>query len=402
MFNYTFLKQVVSKFTGKKPDFLVIEIINHYIQVTLLKADFSNKNILICKNITKDIKKLDVPYLLKEVKNILRKIPKKSDFNVILNLDSSLASTVYSSVSLIRSKPKELIDEADLDNLISQVIWKFFDKHRSKVSKKMGIEEIDVLLGDVRIRGIKVDGHKVVNPLGFKAKSVEIYLSETFTIRDFIKGIREIMPLNKIVFVSEAGTILSHTLFDSIEENNPLFLVNLFPNQTSIFKASVGHLHHIDNFNWGGNALVEKLRNNFKLDNAVAKTVIETYNRNDGSPRFIKKLENIFIEESRSLINGIESLASEEGAVFINPYFNFPSCLISDRFQSKFNKKFKLQLLSTDSIMKSFGFTVQFNKSVKKIRNLATLSSVLLELSLMPKNKKISYLANRRVRWLLS
>jgi len=48
------------------------------------------------------------------------------------------------------------------------------------------------------------------------------------------------------------------------------------------------------------------------------------------------------------------------------------------------------------------GFTIQFSKSVKKIKNLSTLSSVLLEMFLMPKNEKINYLANRRVRWLLS
>ena len=59
-------------------------------------------------------------------------------------------------------------------------------------------------------------------------------------------------------------------------------------------------------------------------------------------------------------------------------------------------------LLSTDMVMKKMGFTIQFSKSVKKVKNLATLSSVLLEMFLMPKNEKINYLANRRVRWLLS
>jgi len=397
-----FLKRVISSLTVKNPNFLVIEVINHYLQITLVKADFSSKNILICKNWIKELSSLEVPYLLKEVKKILKKAPKKADFNIILNLDSNLALTIYSSVSLVRPKPKELIDEADLDNLISQAIWRFFDKQRPRAAKKMDVEEIDVLLADVRIRGVKVDGHKVVNPLGFKAKSVEIYLSETFGVRDFIRGVRELMPSNKIIFVSEAGTTLSHTLLNSINENKPLFLVNLFPNQTAVFHASAGHLSHIDNFNWGGNSLLQNLNDNFKLDDAVSKTMIEIYNRNGGSPHLIKKLENIFMEECQLLANGIELLAPETGKIFINPYFNLPSCLISERFESKFNKNFKVELLSTDTVMKKMGFTIQFSKSVKKIKNLSTLSSVLLEIFLMPKNEKINYLANRRVRWLLS
>ncbi len=402
MLDLNFFKGILDRFTDKNPNFLVIEVINHYLQITLLRADFCNKHIFVSKNWIKEIDNIDPDYLLKEVKKILKKIPKHTEYNVILNLDSSLALTIYSSVSLVRPKPKEIIDEADLDNLISQAIWRFFDKQRPRAAKKMGIEEIDVLLSDVRIRGIKVDSHKVVNPLGFKAKSLEIYLSETFGSRDFIKGIRSAMPLNKIFFVSEAGTTLSHVLLNSIPETKPLFLVNLFPNQTSVFHASVGKFHHIDNFNWGGNSFINNLQNNFKLDDAVSRNIIELYNKNNASPYLMKRLENLFIEECQILANGIESLAPETGKIYINPYFNLPTCLISDRFEARFNKNFKVQLLSTDSIMKNLGFTVQFSKSVKKIKNLATLYSVLIELSLMPKNEKITHLANRRVRWLLS
>jgi len=397
-----FLKRIINSLTVKDPNFLVIEVINHYLQITLIKADFSCKNILICKNWIKELKSLEVQYLLKEIRKVLKRIPKNPDLNIILNLDSNLALTIYSSVSLIRPKSKELIDEADLDNLISQAIWRFFDKQRPKAAKKMGVEEIDVLLADVRIRGVKVDGHKVVNPLGFKAKSVEIYLSETLAVRDFIRGVRELTSSNKIIFVSEAGTTLSHALLNSVNENKSLFLVNLFPNQTAVFHASVGHLYHIDNFDWGGNSLLQNLNNNFKLDDVVSRTLIEIYNKNGGSPYLIKKLENIFMEECQILANGIESLAPETGNVYINPYFNFPSCLVSERFESKFNKNFKIRLLSTDEVMKKMGFTIQFSKSVKEIKNLSTLSSVLLEVFYMPKNEKINYLANRRVRWLLS
>ncbi len=402
MLDLKFLKGILDRFTDKNPNFLVIEVVNHYLQITLLKADFLGKQIFISKNWIRDINSLEALYLLKEIRKIIKKIPKHSEYNVILNLDSKLALTIYSSVSLVRSKPKEIIDEADLDNLISQSIWRFFDKQRPKAAKKMGVEEIDVLLSDVRIRGIKVDGHKIINPLGFKAKSIEIYLSETFGVRDFIKGIREVMPANKIIFVSEAGTTLSHSLLNSFNDLKSLFLVNLFPNQTSVFHASTGHLYHIDSFDWGENSLLQSLQNSFKLDETVSRDIIDLYNKNHASPYMIKKLENIFIEECRVLANGIESLAPESGKIFINPYFSLPACLISDRFESKFNKNFKVQLLSTDLIMKNFGFTVQFSKSVKKIKNLMTLSSVLLELSSMPKNEKISYLANRRVRWLLS
>ncbi len=402
MLDLKFLKGILDRLTVRKPNFLVIEIVNHYLQITELKADLVSRNITVYKNWIKEIDKLESDYLLREIKKILKKIPKRSDFEVILNLDFNLATTIYSSVSLVRPKPKEIIDEADLDNLVSQAIWRFFDKQRPKTAKKMSIEEIDVLLSDVRIRGIKVDGHKVVNPLGFKAKSVEIYLSETYAVRDFVKGIREILPTNKIIFISEAGTTLLHALLKNTSEKEPIFLANLFPDRTAVFQASAGHLNYLDNFKWGGNSLVDNIKENFKIDHAVAHSVIDTYNKNGGSPHFTKRMENLLMEECQVLANGIESVTSESGNLYINPYFNPPTCLISDRFKSKFSKNYNVQLLSTDLVMKNFGFTLQFKKSANKLKNPATLLSVLLELSMMPKNEKISYLANRRVRWLLS
>ncbi|MCL5017548.1 MAG: hypothetical protein M1155_02730 [Patescibacteria group bacterium] len=402
MLDLKFLKGILDKLTVKKPNFLVIEVIDHYLQITELRADLIDKNITVYKNWIKEIDKIESDYLLHVIKKVIKKIPKRSELEIILNLDSNLATTIYSSVSLVRPKPKEIIDEADLDNLISQAIWRFFDKQRPKTAKKMGIEEIDVVLSDVRIRGIKVDGHRVVNPLGFKARSVEIYLSETYAVRDFIKGVKEMMLDNKIIFISEAGATLSHMLFKNSKEKEPLILADLFSDQTVVFQASAGHLNYLDSFKWGGNSFVNSIKENFKIDHAVAHSMIDVYNKNGGSPHFTKKIENILMDECRVLANGIESLTSSEGTIYINPYFNPPSCFISDRFRSKFGKNYSVQLLSTDLVMKNFNFKLQFNKSANKLKNTATLLSVLSELSMMPKNEKISYLANRRVRWLLS
>jgi hypothetical protein len=49
---------------------------------------------------------------------------------IIISLDSDLCSSIYSSIVLVRDNAKDPIDEVDLDNLVSQAVWKFFDRHR--------------------------------------------------------------------------------------------------------------------------------------------------------------------------------------------------------------------------------------------------------------------------------
>lgn len=401
MSNLTFWEKIIFGLSPKKPNFWVIDITNKYLQATLLKADFAEKNILLYENHVKELEEASPSYLLKELENLFKKISQKS-ISVILNVDSDLASTVYSSVLLIRQKSNKLIDEADFDNLISRAVWKFFDRQRPFAAKRMAIEEIDALLSDVRIHGIKIDGHKVVSPLGFGAKSVEICLSGTFAARNLIKGVHKIMPLNKIAFISEAGATISRALFNAIGGTEPVILADLYSDRTAVFFASSNYSRHIDDFSWGKNSLINVLRENFKLDSAVAEIIMEIYAKNSGSPRLIRKLENLLVEECQIFANGIESLAPEQGNLFINSRIDLPPRLISDCLELKFNKNFKIRALSAESIVKNFGFRVQFNKSVKKIKNLATLVSALLELFSTPKNEKIDYLANRRTRWLLS
>lgn len=384
-------------FSGNK--YLVIEVLDHHLQVTFLKADLEKKKIRIIKNWDRPFGQLSIPSVVKDVAKIFKKIRKPSKCHIVLNLDSNLATTIYSSASLVRQNPSDTIDEADIDNLISQAIWRFFDRQRMKVAKKMGINDIDVLLSDVRIRGVKLDGHKVINPIGFASKSVEFYFSQTFVPRDFIRALREAVPLDQIVFMAEAGTVLAHNALNILKDDH-LFLVNLFPNQTVLYKAQAGKLAYLDKYPWGQKDLLASMENHLQTDSGVSARVIDLYNKNTVSPAFSRRLENILIKETQLFLNGLDALVDENPAkIYFNPYFNIPVTILNSRFQNRSLKNLKISELSQDLIADRFGFEVKLNQSVQ-LENPLMLLAVLSEMASLPKNDKLSYLAKRRVRWL--
>ena len=379
--------------------YVVIEILDHYIQVTLFRANLERKRICFIKNLEKTIYDLSILEVLKETGLLLRKVKHLARYRIILSLDSKLATTIYSSVPLVRQMPGEIIDDADMDNLISQAIWRFFDRQRERVAQKMGIDDIDVLLSDVRIRGIKIDGHKVINPIGFKAKFVEFYFSQTFIVRDFIRGLKEILPAEKLVFVTEAGTVLAHAVLNILKPDH-LFLANLFSDQTILYTASPGKLRYLDHYEWGQNNLLSHLKNQLRVDSEVARAIIGVYNQNQASPMFLKRFENILIKELQIFLNGLELILDKEQArVYLNPYFELPSIIFSQRCQARLNKSLKISLLSTELISENFGFEISFNKSVK-VKNLLTILAAFSEINLLPQDDKLSHLVKRRVRWL--
>lgn len=379
--------------------YLVVEILNHYLQVTALRVDLEAKQLRVVRNYISELERLDPVLISKEIGKILKKIRKPAGYKIILNLDSQLATTVYSSIPLVREKAGEIIDEADADNLISQAIWRFFDRQRIKIADKMGAEEIDILLTDVRIRGVKVDGHKVINPIGFRAKSVEVFFSQTFLTRDFLRALREVLPLEKVVLVGEAGTVLAHSLSRILNQGH-LFLVNVFFGKTVLYAASPARFSHLDNYQWGQNNLLKALDEQLAVESITGRRIIDLHNEDRGSPLFLKRLENILMNELRIFLNGLESIINQDSAqIFINSYFNLPNLVFSPRLHSRSDRGFRLISLSTGFDMEKFGFKVKFKKSAV-IKNLANLLAVFWELSSLPKEDKLSHLAKRRARWL--
>lgn len=381
--------------------FLVLEILHHELRATLINADFTNKEIFVKKIWQTPISLENNSTSLDAIKKFLLRIKNLSKYWIILGLDSSLATTVYSSSALVRQHTKEPIDEAELDNLISQGIWKFFDRQRNRVAAKMKISDVDVLLTDVRIRGIKLDSHRVINPLGFQAKSVEFYLSQTFTSRAFIKEFKELLPENRLLFVTEAGAAWSNVLFKS-DESESFFLVNLFPEQTSLFHVDDGRVYHWSHVNWGEKNLHLALARHLAVSSETSGAIFKIYFENKGSPAFIKKIEKVLVEELRVLAKHLEAATNKADAkfVYLNSFYDLPPVVFSPGFRGVFDKPIRMNLASSDFFGEKLGIKVKFKKGLKMNNRFATLA-ILLESHLSPQNDKISRMARRRVRWLL-
>lgn len=394
------IKSFVYHIFHRYDDYLVMEILNHYLQLTFLKVNIDKKEILVTKNWFRPISDFRIDNILAEAKLLFKKIRRLKNYRLILSLDSQFASTIYASVPLVRSHPKEVIDEADLDNLISQAVWRFFDKNRLRVAQKLNVADVDVILADVRIRGIKIDGHRVVNPIGFKAKSVEISFSQTFLVRDFLRGLREFISNQRAVLITEAGTALNHVLAKALNEDS-LNVINIFPNQTIIFSSAGSRIGHLDNFDWGEKNLNRLLYRHLRLDDLTAKTLIQRYIENGVSESFKRRLENLLLEEFRMFGHGLESLAQKNSTIYLNPYFTLPALIHSDKFRNRLEEPLTILPLSTQILTEKLGYAVKWKPSVS-VKNPVSVLAAFLESTFLPEEDKINHLANRRVRWLIN
>lgn len=388
------LKSFLPFLDRKKENFLVIEILPGKKRIALIEADFENKAMHLAKLAEAESQTIG------DLRKLLKKFGNPAKQKILVLLDSKLATTIYSAVSLVRDNPKDAIDDADLDNLISQAVWKFFDRQRAKVAAKMNVNDFDLLLTDVRIGNIKLDGHRVINPIGFKARTAEIQLGQTFTTRQIINELKEILPMASVQFISEAGVVWSHVINHAQEEKKFVF-ANIFSGETQMFFSDGFRISHGASKEWGEKNLVACVGDRLQIKPEVSRAIIAKYNQGDASPAVIKKIENFLLEELESLAAGLNPVISDLGArdVYLNFFFDAPPAVFSGSFKNKFGRSLNIAGVIHDLISDNYHFQLKYRKEAYKKTAFPLFASVI-ETTFLPHYEKMSQMAKKRLRWL--
>lgn len=236
----------------------------------------------------------------------------------IVATPASCSLTVYTRVATERDHPREEITESELSNVVSQAIWKVFDKERSPASYRLGVSEIDVLLIDARIVSARVDGSKVLNPIGFPAKKIEVGVSETFASRETFQKIKEDLPRNgEIIFISEPTAAKVH-LYQEENRNKAFILANIQREKTYIYAVREnGDIFSAGDFDWGMDNLLQALHDDLLIPKDAVSRVLNRYLKADASADFIKKFKFIFNKHLSIFAKGVS--AASHNAKIVRP-----------------------------------------------------------------------------------
>src|SRR3989344_803222 len=191
-----------------RENFLVINFLDEIVEAVSAKVDFSNKKIKILNN--RNINRISA---IEELKKIFTKSFYPQPYKIIFIFDSTTAVANYEMVALARDDAEKTIDESELENLVSQGLWRLFDQNRQLSIKRFNAEDLEILLCNVRIYSFKADGMQNVDLFKQKGKQVEIVFSQTFAKRPILKELISFLPKRaKIGFIAEGGAMAAHLL----------------------------------------------------------------------------------------------------------------------------------------------------------------------------------------------
>lgn len=390
-----------------RENFLIVNFLDDYLEATTAKADFSKKKLEIT-----DVSYLKNHQTLYPLKKIFSTSFYPKPYNIIFVLNPRLAATNYDVISLGRDNPQKPLNEADLDNLISKALWKFFDESRANSAKQLGLNDLEILLSDVQVYDLKIDGHHLINPFRHSAKKIEISLSQTFTQRSFFKELLSILPKRaKLGLAVEGGTAACH-LLSRITLKDKFFFAKTMTDYTNLFLTENGRICFFDYFNWGKNHFYLGVARNLRVNLTTSQSIIDKFIFYQTSLSFRRQFKKIFLKEIMILLRGLKAAASRIKNSFI--YVDFLPLTVSLKGGLKLDKISYKMILPVDlnrTIVETLGFELISRRDCDFL-SLAALMEFYFLPRLEPKFLKthiqtslfplalVNHLAKRRMKWL--
>ncbi|MEK7611833.1 MAG: hypothetical protein AAB407_00585 [Patescibacteria group bacterium] len=391
-----FLTQLPWMRRGKK--YLVIEIMREYTRCTPYRIHSAENKIVCGTPVMRSYSDARTSTVIDAVSELCRNVNKMGEYEIIVSLDPMFATTIHAPVVLAREDSSIPVDVSDLDNRIGQGIWKVFDRERSRAALKMSVNDLEVLPTDVRIKEVRLDGHKVINPVGFHAQEIGMHVSQTFMPRLFAAELRHIIPGNAVRLMGENAVMEAEAIRRVVAPSSFLFLRVLDRNTITTFTNEHGTVS-VGSFPWGKNDVVRTIGEVFSVSGSVAEEILHRYNTNRMSKpvalRFSKVVEMAFaglFEAMRAAY-----LTHSVPNIYLSINLAVPDIILSRKFTELINPRLSVTLIDAHHVAQKLGLTIE---PLGHRLDLGTFAP-LVDFYFSHSDDTMSRIARRHARWLV-
>ncbi|HRY76814.1 MAG TPA: hypothetical protein P5524_01470 [Candidatus Paceibacterota bacterium] len=342
----------------------------------------------------------------------LEKITQATSRNtsLIFLFEKPFLKSTLSVFSIIREKPLELIDEEELENVILNLAWRLYDRERPIVSRVLGVSEFDLVLTSSKIKDPRIDGRKILNPIGFAGRRLGFTFENTYSQKDFWEKLMKI-PRR---FKGEANFLVEDNLvfdkvFSLLDEQG--ILVEIGPEETRVGQLG-NFLKNSESFNWGEENITKLIAKSFSVPLEAARELKERYQAGNLSGHSLHYLEKILLNELKILIDGV-SLAIKNFTVedtkgwnlyLSGPLVGFPRLL--ECFRSHPWSRTILKRRPVIGPYQKERIFDKINVAVEGLENLTCSDSLALTVAMaelfLPESpyQELNKILKRRIKWL--
>lgn len=231
----------------------------------------------------------------------------------IIGIAGELVKGTTTTVHYERIRPEVRIDLPELKNIIQKVQWKAFDRIRSQLAWETGHSEIEVKLINAAIIDVRIDGYRVMNPVGFQGRDVSIAVFNAYAPMIHLGALQKIadeLNLDLLSIAAEPYAVARSMGIEDVLDFNAVF-IDIGGGTTDIAVVRNGGLEGTKMFALGGRAFTKRLAQELGVSFEEAEILKIKYAEGKLGKDVSFKIEQILEDDCGVWLSGVELSLSE-------------------------------------------------------------------------------------------
>lgn len=230
-----------------------------------------------------------------------------SRHKVMLSFSSSVFKAHIATITLLRKNPNESIQKSEDEEIKDRIHKTAEEKIKKIIAEQHGIQQSDLVLENVRILSILIDGYEVPRMQGFGGSDIECKVLATFLFRERHETIKAMVSRDYLYapqFIHEAEAIQS---FSSVKKLNGIF-IDIGDNTTQVTAVQNGELFFIEELKWGSDICTKILEQMLSMKENIAREFKDRYTKGELTEDLRNRVSGFFLPEFKKfaiLIRGI-------------------------------------------------------------------------------------------------
>lgn len=327
------------------------------------------------------------------VRDRIAKISWKT-WRVIVAVEPRSAFVARVPATLKRGDSGAPLTQPEFEDFLGKTASQIFNHCRSSASRGLQTSEAETVLIDSRVGGFRVDGHEVLDPLGFRAKEIYVDIELIFTTRDLHEQLRFLFQASRRFFFTD----LVRAQIASISQFHvsPCALLLLGEHASFWFDGAASSRESgmsVKNLSWSSRSYFDTICAQWGVGRNIAEQIYHAHLKREFSPGAHRALDKALGEVSNSLF---AQLARNrlKGMAFLNTAHPLPFSLPYRR------SGVRLEWPPLDGLLENSGFAINAAEWGIPPYLIFERLAPFLELYYDKNDHKANHWLKRRLHWL--
>ena len=234
--------------------------------------------------------------------------------DVVVGIAGELIKGNTASIKSRRTDSSKPITDEEMHKIIKKIQQKAGERARNEVALETNNPDVEVRLINSALVSLRIDGHKVSNPIGFKGTEVIVQIYTAFAPLVHISAIERVcdeLQLELVTVAVEPYAVCRACLGDDLDSNFSGIVMDIGGGTTDIAIVDDGGVEGTKMFSIGGRSFTHQIAERLGLDFDDAEKLKLLADSSEMKPAIHKKLNEAIVRNLEVWESGVQ-VAIEE------------------------------------------------------------------------------------------